>query len=215
MKNTLAENMLRFGSKNLDAKAVAAIKKLAEQAPVAAPVAAPVKTTVPPPPPTVSKIKEWPSIVAFYKNGFTKGQFNLSTAVGSYLYVSEPTGTDGGFNVAVYQATPANVGWHRFLELQLIANVPTDGLGNLKDTQTMPPRILNQVGPKSGAADINSNWNSLPGTAAAAAVKHVKIMKPVLKPIIDQITQQTNLVALGTELTGIAKEVYTEILKPV
>jgi hypothetical protein len=32
MKNTLAENMLRFGSKNLDAKAVAAIKKLAEQA---------------------------------------------------------------------------------------------------------------------------------------------------------------------------------------
>jgi hypothetical protein len=209
MKNTLAENMLRFGSKNLDAKAVANLKKLAEQAPVVAPA----KTTAPIIPSTVSKIPEWSKmVVPFFKKEFNAGKLNTSAAIGRYLYVAEPTGTEGGFNVAVYQATPANVGWHQFLELNLIANVPTDGLGNLKDTPTFPPRKLNQAGPNSGAAIINSNWNNLPLIASAAAVQHVKNMKPYLTPAIDQIKKQTNLAALGTELTGIAKAVYNEIL---
>lgn len=208
MKNTLAENMLRFGSKNLDAKAVAAIKKLSEQAPVAAPV----KTTMPAVPLTVSKIPEWSKIVQFYKANSVKKVYNAVIAVGNYLYVSEPTGTDGGFNVAVYQAQSANVGWGQFVELQLFANVPTDGSGNLKDAPMQPMRELNNVNKSNGAADINSNWNSLPANAERQAVQHVKLRKTTLKPTIDQIKQRGDLAELSTQLTGIAKSVYNEII---
>lgn len=163
--------------------------------------------------PTVSNIQEWKVAAKFFKDQYVLNKLDTSVALGQYLYVSEPTGKEGGFNVSIYQAQPANEGMGLFIIPQLLSNISTDGSGNLKgDTEMRPMRNLKNVNKSNGAEGINSNWNSIPQTAEQEVSKHIKLRKPALKPTIDQIKQRSDLSELGKQLVGNAKTAYNEII---
>jgi hypothetical protein len=206
MKINLAENLLRFAPKNLDAKTIEKIQELAEQTATTSNI-----------PANVAQIPNWKTVATWFKtNAHDKGIKTAALAYGDFLYQAEPAGQD--FRLSVYQAQQCQYGTFPFIALQRYADLSTDGMGNIKDAETTPMQALvslqnvsNQV--SAGIQEVNDNWNnSIPQTNTAVARQHIKLRKPALQNTINVIKQQSNLAEIGSKLTGTAKGAYEEII---
>lgn len=211
MKNTLAENLLRFAPKNLDAKTIEKLQQIAEQT-TATPTAATPKV-----PAMVSQIPGWPKIAAWFKTeAYVNKRTTVALASGDFLYQAEPAGSD--FNLTIYQAQQCQYGTFPFICLQRYASLSTDGMGNIKAAETTPMQpelgmenVSNNM--DAGIQQVNDNWNvSIPVANVKTARQHIKLRKPALQDLINNLKTRTDMPTIAQKLKDTAKGAYDEIM---
>jgi len=193
MKNILAENMLRFGTKNVSE---ADIKKRLTEA------------TLKELDPLMANATKY--FAAEFRNNTSGPQF----ATANLIYVAQPSNMQSAsrYIIEVYKAQSASFGVTSFIIPVLMGLVDydlnyglTDG-GDLKVSLALD--MLGEPDLKSAAAQINEFWNSID---AQVAMTHLNGRKAKLSTSIASIKTSTNFAALGPMLTGTAKSVYDMI----
>jgi hypothetical protein len=199
MKNTLAENMLRFGAKNLDAKATTKLKKLAEQTA------------------TGKSVQQWDpgflKVEQYFANEHARNAAAPSIGTANLIYVGTMNSdrTEFGYNVAVYRAAAAMLGDAGSFIMPFTMGLIDFRVPEKKFSTSPVSMEVNQfAGTKATDANqlatvINEAWNKIP---SAAAVRHIQGRNVKLAPQMAAIKTSTSFPELGSMLTGTAKAVY-------
>lgn len=202
LKNTLAENMLRFGPKNLSESDRRSLQRLLTES-------------------TIQELDPlYENASKFLQTEWDKNVLNTQYATINLMYVaSAASKTSGKYAVDLYKAIVqsntvisfiipqysnqtdwlpktstgtdpgATIGFSTASDLQLSASKPLDGYTTLKDTATQ----------------INDLWSPI---SVNVATTHVTGRKTALAKGITTIKSSQNFAALGPMLTGTAKTVY-------
>jgi hypothetical protein len=198
MKNILAENMLRFGTKNVSEADVK--KKLTE-----------------------ATLKELDPGLAnankFFAAEWAKNTSGPQFATANLIYLAQPSkdmDRDAKYVLEIYKAVAAPYGSFSFIVPALfgLANwfppagrdprgLSDDGDLKISEDFNMNPRDL-----KSAANSINSLWNQF---TPEVLKTHLTGRKAQLARSIASIKSSTNFALIGPMLTGNAKSVYDMI----
>tara|TARA_R110000868_G_scaffold406634_1_gene687230 strand:+ start:897 stop:1523 length:627 start_codon:yes stop_codon:yes gene_type:complete len=206
MKNTLAENMLRFGAKNLDAKSINRLQILAEQA-------ASGKTLVQLDP-GYTKVEQ------YFTSEHKKEAVAPSIGTANLIYVAAPTaGVGFKYGITVYQANSTMVdkvgpfimpfGYGGIIDFDFrTGKFFASDKPLVMSSDFATNAAVSAVDLKQLAAFINDSWNVIP---SAAAVAHMQGRKAQLQQAIATIKMGNTFTTLGAMLTGTAKEIYNII----
>jgi hypothetical protein len=203
MKNTLAENMLRFGSKNLDAKSVNKLQKLAEQTGA---------QTLQQLDPQFQKVEQ------FFAAAKDRNTDKPAVGSANLMYVARPTTGDKAYAYIIDVYRPQNVkvgdGIYSFIMPMPMGNINFEFASKKlnANNETLQPAALftqdtaNDV--KQLAAVINQSWNQIPSSVAIA---NLQAKKAKFTGTITALKANPYFAELAPMLTNTAKEVYNII----
>jgi hypothetical protein len=194
LQKILAENMLRFGSKNLSESDRKKLQTLLIES-------------------TIDKADPaYKNVLKFFNAEFDKRTNAPKTTTATFMYVATSQ-TDmsaaNGYDIIVSQANIFDFGVIKF-------PVPVS-FGSLvfrwnSNGSTFEGDLVQQYKlsnfestPDAGAQQINSFWSDVP---ADIAKTHMELRKTTLSTSYAEIKASTNFTYIGTKLTGTAKAIY-------
>jgi hypothetical protein len=215
MKKTLAENMLRFGTKNLpqQAERTLIVKSIMDTINEHGLHNA-IKRRL-----TESTLKQLDPAMAnaqkYFAAEWVKGTNGPQFATANFIYEAQPARTTGNqlsYNINLKQAISVSFGVTSFIYPVFYGMIDYDNVNGLTDDNNLELQInlegIKEPDLKTAAASINDSWSAI---QAQVALTHLAARKAVLTQQIASIKASTTFAALGPLLTGTAKAVYNTI----
>ena len=193
MKNILAENMIRFGTKNISENDLKNIL-------------------------TESTLKDLDPLMAnaqkYFAASWSKRVVGPQFSTANLIYVARnegPIENDSKYLINIYKATVVNFGQINFIAPAMMGFVDyfnTSGLTDSGDLGITVSTEQKQPDVKSIATELNKQWNII---LPKVAIDHLNLRKAKLAPAITAIKASPTFTTLGPLLTGTAKSVYDMI----
>ena len=194
MKNILAENMLRFGTKNISEANIK--KRLTES--------------------TLMELDpSWGNAQKYFAAQFIRQQNSPQFATANLIYLATLNTKDANsiahYNIGIYKAAYTDyevTGFITPVSMGLADYRQKEGLTDKGDLQITSARKQVEPDLKTAAYYINSSWEKI---LPDIAITHMNGRKAKLATAIASIKAKSNFTELGPMLNGTAKTVYDMI----